>query len=308
MGLLEKHKMQKHAYLIIAHSQFEILNYLLRALDDERNDIYIHIDKKVEMPTISDLKTNVFFLEDRLDVRWGDYSQVETELNLFETAYFSQAKLGVEYLYYHLLSGQDLPIKSQNYIHDFFDKNNGKEFLGYFQGDINKELVRKIGIYHLFPSYFSKDANYKLLRVIRAAFSRLQLLSNNGVRNQNLPKVRGTNWCSITNDFVEYLLSKKEYIRKKFRYTFCADEIYKHIICFDSQFYKYLYDSTDEANGCKRYCNWVITEDGESYLPALELNDKESLKNSTALFARKFDEEHLDIVEYVINNLARNDR
>ena len=67
--------MQKHAYLIIAHSQFEILNYLLRALDDERNDIYIHIDKKVEIPTICEIKTNVFFLKDRLDVRWGDYSQ-----------------------------------------------------------------------------------------------------------------------------------------------------------------------------------------------------------------------------------------
>ena len=271
-------------------------------------DIYIHIDKKVEVPTISDLKTNVFFLEDRLDVRWGDYSQIEVELNLFETAYLSQYKLGFEYQYYHLLSGQDLPIKSQNYIHDFFTQNKGKEFLGYFQGDLTRELTHKMCIYHLFPRHFSKDGSNLLMRIIRAAFSRLQLINKKGVRNQELPKVRGTNWCSITNDFVKYLLSKKEYIRRRFRYTFCADEIYKHIICFDSQFYKYLYDSTNEANGCKRYCNWVITEDGESYLPALELNDKESLKNSTSLFARKFDEEHLDIVEYVINNLARNDK
>ena len=39
--------MEKHAYLIIAHNNFYILEKLLRLLDDERNDIYIHIDKKV---------------------------------------------------------------------------------------------------------------------------------------------------------------------------------------------------------------------------------------------------------------------
>ena len=39
--------MKKHTYLIIAHNNFYILEKLLLLLDDERNDIYIHIDKKV---------------------------------------------------------------------------------------------------------------------------------------------------------------------------------------------------------------------------------------------------------------------
>lgn len=38
----------KHAYLIITHSEFEILSRLLQALDDERNDIYIHFDRKLK--------------------------------------------------------------------------------------------------------------------------------------------------------------------------------------------------------------------------------------------------------------------
>lgn len=38
--------MKKHAYLIIAHNQFALLKELLKSIDDERNDIYIHIDKK----------------------------------------------------------------------------------------------------------------------------------------------------------------------------------------------------------------------------------------------------------------------
>ena len=36
----------KHAYLIIAHNEFEIQKRLIQALDDERNDIYIHFDTR----------------------------------------------------------------------------------------------------------------------------------------------------------------------------------------------------------------------------------------------------------------------
>ncbi len=38
--------MGKHAYLIMAHNQWECLFELLKALDDPRNDIFLHIDKK----------------------------------------------------------------------------------------------------------------------------------------------------------------------------------------------------------------------------------------------------------------------
>ena len=36
----------RHAYLIAAHDQPELLKLLLRLLDDEANDLYLHIDKK----------------------------------------------------------------------------------------------------------------------------------------------------------------------------------------------------------------------------------------------------------------------
>ena len=38
--------MNKHAYLIIAHTDFHQLLQLVKQLDDVRNDIYIHIDRK----------------------------------------------------------------------------------------------------------------------------------------------------------------------------------------------------------------------------------------------------------------------
>ena len=42
----------KHAYLIIAHHEFEVLEKLIQSLDDARNDIYIHFDRKLKsLPT-----------------------------------------------------------------------------------------------------------------------------------------------------------------------------------------------------------------------------------------------------------------
>ncbi len=42
-------KTNKHAYLIMAHDNFEQLKILLDLIDDYRNDIYLHIDKKLKL-------------------------------------------------------------------------------------------------------------------------------------------------------------------------------------------------------------------------------------------------------------------
>ena len=53
------------------------------------------------------------------------------------------------YAYYHLLSGADLPIKSQDYIHEFFHKNSGKEFVGFWQDAAHqRDLERKVSRYY----------------------------------------------------------------------------------------------------------------------------------------------------------------
>ena len=41
--------MMKHAFLIMAHNNLEILQTLVSMLDDERNDIFLHIDLKSNM-------------------------------------------------------------------------------------------------------------------------------------------------------------------------------------------------------------------------------------------------------------------
>ena len=65
----------RHAYLIICHNNFKILQMLLSAIDDDRNDIYIHVDKKAVDVPFEDIRGAVChspltFIE-RVSVNWG---------------------------------------------------------------------------------------------------------------------------------------------------------------------------------------------------------------------------------------------
>lgn len=290
----------KHAYLIIAHNEFEILKLLIGALDDIRNDIYIHFDAKcMELPLLSCEKSNLYILPQRIDVRWGDFSIIETELLLFEYAYVIQNKKSVSYQYYHLISGVDIPLKSQDYIHDFFNRNNGKEFIGFYQGDLKIELRKKVQLYHLFPQCFSKERVLDFKSILRALYCRMQMFVG-FKRNKDIELVRGTQWASITNDFVELILKKKDDIRKRFHHTFCGDEVYKHTLCWNSSLKERVYNLENEALGCMREINWVITEN-TSFLPSFTMADYERLVHSPMLFARKFDVENVDVVKRILS-------
>ena len=67
--------MNKHAWLIIAHNEIEVTKRLVSLLDDNRNDIFIHVDKKffnsnwnklTECVTISKIK-----ILSKINVKWG---------------------------------------------------------------------------------------------------------------------------------------------------------------------------------------------------------------------------------------------
>lgn len=65
----------KHAYLIMCHNNFKHLIKLLAALDNARNDIYIHVDKKAvncpfELIENSMQRANLFWVN-RQVVNWG---------------------------------------------------------------------------------------------------------------------------------------------------------------------------------------------------------------------------------------------
>lgn len=288
----------KHAYLLIVHHEFEVLPYLLQALDDPRNDIFIHVDKKVRvLPEVSSRHAGLFVLEERLDVRWGDVSQIAVEMLLFKTALASDTT----YTYYHLLSGVDMPLQTQDRIHAFFEQHNGMEFIGFTQGDIAKQLERKVQRYHLFPRRFRREegAIGLLTHLLRASFLRLQELLG-VLRHKSKSFKKGTNWVSVTQNFVQALVAQENQILEDYRYTFCADEIFLHTFCWHSAFRDQVYHMTDEGEGSQRAIRW---KDNRIY--DWENDDFDVLMNTGLIFARKFNSENIGLVQHLVEFMTK---
>lgn len=122
--------MYRQAYLIIAHRYDETFKTLLQMLDSDENDIFVHMDKKNKQFDEKEcrglVKQSGLFFAERTSVTWGGYSQINSEMILLEMAVSHK-----KYDYYHLLSGQDLPIKTNDYIQNFFISHQGKEFVAF---------------------------------------------------------------------------------------------------------------------------------------------------------------------------------
>lgn len=277
----------KHAYLIMAHNEPYILERILKLIDDERNDIYIHIDKKwndfdFEYFNKVVKKSSLFFTK-RLDVRWGSIRQIECELLLFKTAFNN----GV-YEYYHLLSGVDLPIVSQDTVHDFFDKKNGKEFVCF---DNHKEIsefaLERIKYYHFLVNWSRSKNNFKRLFFNKFHFWSIKIqkkLNVNRVRKCNLSFRKGANWVSVTSNFVSYILNNAKKYKKIFKYSFCADELFVQTLLYNSNFYENVISlKNDDYMSIKRLVDW---NRGQPY--TFKLEDYNLIINSGCFFARKF--------------------
>ncbi len=266
----------KHAYLILAHTEFGLLQTLIGCLDDARNDIFVHIDRKVaQLPTLHAERAGLFLLDRRVDIRWGDYSMVEAEYALLEAA----APRGA-YDYYHLLSGVDLPLRSQDAIHAFFEANQGKEFVGYLYLEMTPDLVRRMQRWHLFPRHFSRKRNG--YSAVRAIFLRVQELA--GIkRNRAVEFRKGAQWVSITDALVRYLLEQRNWAEKTFTHTFVPDECFVQTLVWNSPFREKLYDLQSEEKGNLRCIGWRNDE-----LYDWTAADYDQLIASGALFARKF--------------------
>ena len=278
--------MNKHAFLIIAHQGLENLRCLLELLDDARNDIYLHIDKRSvmlyqEVENIS-LKYSSLIIIEPMKVYWGHLSLVEVEYKLFEEA-FSHGP----YLYYHLLSGVDLPIKHQDYIHDFFNRHVGYEFVGFWmEKKHQQDLRRRVRRYHFFVKYFKGGGLFihnmcAFLRNICLSLQKLLPI----YRHRNLEFQKGSNWVSITNNFCKYLLEHKEETMRIFNYTLCPDEIFLQTILWNSPFKKQIFNIEDPSLGSMRAIDWTR---GNPYV--WKNSDVDILLSSPYLFARKFSE------------------
>lgn len=270
--------MERHAYLIMAHDKFEQLQFLLSLLDDDRNDIFLHIDRKaVSVDThalLSSVKQSKLVIIRKNSVCWGSFSSIATEMDLIKSALNS----GV-YTYLHLLSGTCLPIKSQDHIHEFFKNNDGRIFMNFASKDNNLLQRERLKYYVLGQQLRGCKKNW-LYKAQNSLLSLQRKMGVNRLKDINQETINtGSQWFSITGDFAAWVAKQDRFIRHYFRHTVCGDEMFMQTLLAMSPY------SGSHVNDCLRYVVW----EGGWHPRWLGIENKDALASSPALFARKFD-------------------
>jgi hypothetical protein len=301
----------KHAYMIMAHTDFPILVELVKALDDKRNDIFVHVDTKSRCFPKEDIEQAVkkarLFIIERMNVNWGGPSQIVCELHLMESAAKQE-----HYAYYHLMTGQTYPIKSQNYIHRFFEEHNGYEFIGF---DNTKDYSERVRYVHLYPEIGKGDILFKkLLYKIRNKFIQLQKFikyERKETRGKFFKK--GFVYWSLTDEAIRYIVEQKQEILSVFKCSSCADELFTQTILYNSPFKEKIFSLTDQYGSCLRIVKPVRSWQDHRNIIKTEysytVDDFEELIKTNRIFALKFrGESGLKLIKRINETILSEDK
>ena len=253
-------------------------------LDHPKNDIFIHMDAKTKSynpdETLSLVKYSRIIHTPRRKVEWGAYSQLEACLLLLEAA----TSLG-EYEHYHLLSEADLPIKKQEDIINFFEEHHGQEFVN-FQSEVFG-FGKRVRFYYPLQEVIGRRGNI-LLRLVSKICLKFQEVMHVR-RNKNVNFQKGTDWVSITDELARYILSKREWIREVFHATLLPTEQCIHTLIANNPYFRNrLHHKEFDDERLKATMRLIDWKRGSPYV--FRSTDLEEIKNSEAMFARKFDE------------------
>lgn len=274
----------KHAYLIMAHNQFLSLRELVSVLDDERNDIFIHFDRKVRnLPALNTHFSRLVILSDRVNVIWGDVSQIKAEYALFKAA----TAYGESYSYFHLISGTHFPLQSNDALHSWFDNQDGANVLKPVPLT-EEEIQMRFGLYHFFLKHLV-SRNRFVNKVYHLGWRGvLGIQKTLGVkRDTSFIRGKASQWCSLTEDAVILLLSKEKEALRHFRRSFCCDEFFVLSVLSDSGL-PFVFD--DKI--CHVEFVWTTPKQFSE-------DDYDLLKKSQALFFRKLTDSHLGLAKRI---------
>lgn len=282
--------MRKHACLIMAHNEFGVLKKSISLMDDPGNDIYVHIDKKVKNFNPQDfypfVKQSQLFFIPRTKVTWGSYSQINAELLLLKAAVKNK------YEYYHLLSGSDLPLRSMDEMHNFFNQRKGRELVTFNKVAYEtKNFHFRIKEYYLLQELMGKNRTGLLNILNKVLLKGQSFLKIDRMKKSKLDFRKGLNWFSITHELALFVLSHEPEIRKQYKFTIMADEIFLQTLVWNSHFRDAICEDMTR-----------VTKKGRPYIYRIE--DFDFLIQSNAFWGRKFSED-VDplIVERIVGHL-----
>jgi hypothetical protein len=279
------------AYFILVHRYPLQFKRLFRAIYDSENHYLIHVDKKAGPDLLKDIKRflkdfpNTSILKSQ-SVVWGGYSMVETELRGIKRL----LEISKVWTHFINLSGQDFPLKTQKEIKDLLRVGKGKDYM--LVSDQTKDRPNTL---NRIKNYFvESDSGFTGTPVKRPFMANV------------IPYIGGQ-WKILSRNACEFICSDSKVTRIK--------NFYKNTLIPDESFFQTALMNSDYPNSIinddKRAIIWIpdvdvrlnpktlTAIDTESLIASgkiklrpktFTLQDRIYLSETTAFFARKFDE------------------
>lgn len=266
------------AHLILTYTSPEQTERMIRKMQHPDFDFYIHLDKKIDIKThlyLSNIE-NVFFIKNRIDVRWAGYNTVKAVFNSIQEICDKR----ISYNFINLLSGQDYPLKSATQLACFFKENKGKEFIAY------RDMVN---------DWISAQNRYKKMHFTNLRWKGevlygqygLEKIINLFIRNRKVPykyhPYGDSMFWMLSPEAAMYVVNKVQSNRRLerfFSYTWASDEFLFQTIIMNSEY------KSRVINNNYRYIDWSEKKASPKILRA---EDFEELESTNMLFGRKFD-------------------
>lgn len=284
------------AYLISTFTDPQHLRRLVRALDADGCHFFIHVDGKMDIRPFREAceAANVHFLDNRVTVYWGTYSQVEFQMRLIEAA----LRHAVRFDRLFILSGQDYPLWGNRRILEFLQACGDRELLSGICLDTPEVGETKKRLYRLYRPQTSfrwltprmNDALSKAVRKVCRLLGvrkKLRLTVNGAVWHL----YKGSDYLCLSRQLAEYVWrtwKENPAIRRYFKSSFAPSETCIHTIVFNHPDYR---QKADLHTGDYTTLKDLTMLHHIDYVPVIRVwreDDLNELMASGKMFARKF--------------------
>ena len=266
----------KQAIALLVHRDISQINSLVKILEKDF-DLYIHIDKKANID-VGDIATRNVWKKFR--IHWGGYDIVQATVFLYKEILATK----IPYTHIILLSGDALPVKSNDYITNYLSANAGISFM---ENKVANELClnRRRLIWYK-EDFRKKVKGIKKLqnpfRIIRWIQKRLNIKrSTKGFERT------GSQWTILALQHVQHLIDHCQFY--KHRFMAVPDECFvqNH---FTNHHFAY--------NTNMIYAHWPSKSSFSPHF--IDENTYISLLDSPYLFARKFEAVSVSSAKHIV--------
>ena len=292
------------AYLICAHKNPILIKRTVECLSCEGVSFFVHIDAKFAINPFEIIRgKNVFFTDKRIPVYWGEFSQTEAILLLIRQALAAPQ----HHDYFVLLGGSEFPLRSGQYIQHFLEVNRGGEFITLVKIPAPGKPISRINTLR-YPS------TRPILRFVFRALAKAGLAERDYRKHLgNLEPFSGNTWWALSREACEHIIEftqRNRILAKFLENTQSSDESFFHTILgnspFKSRLRRNLLFEDWSAHGPHPE---MINEQHLDYFESQEQVSAQDLHGSgEMLFARKFSDETLHLVDRIETMIARKEK